>query len=290
MDNYFVLGGSPKTVSERLQAITDDLTRHGLTVHELEAPSQDRDFLGLSLREGRWLSLRTRNIWRLRAALRAALRRQVISGFLLRVLTGHITWALLPRRELLCILGATYAYIEATGPVAAPLWPTVRRELQLIHDLLPLCTADLGAPWHGRVACTDASPFGLGVVARRAPKDLVGTIGRVAEKWRYKVDGGAQARLRTVGVSVDNSFEQFGGVDAGFGEGAHLLGDGIAEGSPIEDVLGTAHEGLRDDARSDARGPARRRPLNRIRAEGPRSSKATWSRRRECRHAPRGEA
>ncbi|CAK0803518.1 unnamed protein product, partial [Prorocentrum cordatum] len=141
VDNYFVLGGSPKTVSARLQAIADVLTRHGLAVHELVAHSQDRDFLGLSLREGRWLSPRTRNIWRSRAAIRAALRRHVISGFLLRVLTGHITWALLLRRELLCILGAAYAYIEATGPTAAPLWPTVRHELQLIHDLLPLCTA-----------------------------------------------------------------------------------------------------------------------------------------------------
>ncbi|CAK0845134.1 unnamed protein product, partial [Prorocentrum cordatum] len=216
VDNYFVLGGSPKVVSERLQAIADDLTRHGLTVHELEPPSQDRDFLGPSLREGRWLSLRARNIWRLRAAIRATLRRQVISGFLLRVLTGHITWALLLRRELLCILGATYAYVEATGPVASPLWPAVRRELQLVHDLLPLCIADLGAPRRGRVACTDASPFGLGVVARRAPKDCVGTIGRVAERWRYKGD---------------------------FGVSTQLVGDVITEGLPFEGVLGEASEG-----------------------------------------------
>ncbi|CAK0846173.1 unnamed protein product [Prorocentrum cordatum] len=46
-------------------------------------------------------------------------------------------------------------------------------ELQLIHDLLPLCT------------------------------DLVGATGRVAEKWRYKVEGGAQARARAVGASEE---------------------------------------------------------------------------------------
>ncbi|CAK0908584.1 unnamed protein product, partial [Prorocentrum cordatum] len=201
--NFFVLGGPPQHVSEQLQAIADDLQRHGLAVHGVEEPSQDCDFLGLSLREGRWLSLRTRNIWRLRAAIRGALRRQLISGFLLRVLTGHITWALLLRREMLSVLRATYAFIQAAGPAAAPLWPAARQELQLIHDLLPLCTADLGAPWHGRVACADASPWGLGVVARRAPKDLVGATGRVAEKWRYKVEGGAQARARTVGVSEE---------------------------------------------------------------------------------------
>ncbi|CAK0792937.1 unnamed protein product, partial [Prorocentrum cordatum] len=244
VDNYFVLGGSPKTVSERLQAVTDDLTRHGLAVHELEAPSQDRDFLGLSLREGRWLSLKTRNIWRLRAAIRATLRRQVVSGFLLRVLTGHITWALLLRRELLCILGATYAYVEATGPVAAPLWPAVRHELQLVHDLLPLCTVDLGAPWHGRVACADVSPFGLGVVARRAPKDRVGAIGRVTEKWRYKVEGGAQARRRTIGINGDSSSEHLGGLEGHFGVSTQLVRDGIAEGLPFEGVLGEASEGL----------------------------------------------
>ncbi|CAK0874136.1 unnamed protein product, partial [Prorocentrum cordatum] len=243
VDNYFVLGGSPQTVSARLQAIAEDSTRHGLAVHELEAPSQGRDFLGPSLPEGRWLSLRTRNIWRLRAAIRAALRRHVINGLLLRVLTGHITWPLPLRRELLCILGATYAYIEATGRTAAPLWPTVRHELQLIHDLLPLCTAGLGAAWHGRVACADASPFGLGVVARRAPKDLVGAIGGVAEKWRCEVEGGAQARSRTAGLNLDASGAPLGDVVADLGNDARVSGDGVDDYSSFVDVQGGALAG-----------------------------------------------
>ncbi|CAK0857379.1 unnamed protein product, partial [Prorocentrum cordatum] len=209
VDNYFVLGGSPKHVGEQLQAITDDLQRHGLAVHDVEEPFQDCDFLGPSLREGRWLSLRTRNIWRLRAAIRGALRRQLISGFLLRVLTGHITWALLLRREMLCVLGATYAFVQATGPTAAPLWPAARQELQLIHDLLPLCTADLGAPWHGRVACADASPWGLGVVARRAPKDLVGATG-VSEETDAAADLGYPPSLD----SSDNANVNPGGKGA----------------------------------------------------------------------------
>ncbi|CAK0816696.1 unnamed protein product [Prorocentrum cordatum] len=142
VDNYFVLGGSAKQVGQRLRVVPGDLVRHGLSVHELEAPSQDRDVLGLSLREGRCLSLRTRNIWRLRAASRAATRRQAIGGFLLRVLAGHITWALLLRRELLC------------------------------H-------------------C-----------------DLAGAKGRVVEKWGCKIEGGAQASNRTVGMGVDSSFAE----------------------------------------------------------------------------------
>ncbi|CAK0821075.1 unnamed protein product, partial [Prorocentrum cordatum] len=227
VDNYFVLGGSPKTVGERLRAIADDLTHRGLAVHELEAPSHDCDFFGLSLREGRWLSLR-----------------QVIIGFLLRVLTGHIAWALLLlRRELLCILGATYACIEAAVSTAAPLWPTVRHELQLVHDLLPLCAAALGAAWHGRVACTGASPFGLGVVARRAPQDLVGTIGGVAEKWRYKVEGGAHARSRAVGLDLGVSSVPLGDVVADLGDDARVRGDGIDDYSSFADVLGGAHVG-----------------------------------------------
>ncbi|CAK0846039.1 unnamed protein product, partial [Prorocentrum cordatum] len=163
-------------------AIADDLQQRGLAVHEVQEPTQNCDFLGLSLREGRWLGLRTRDIWRVRAAIRVALRRRRVSGFLALVLTGRFTWALLIRREMSRVLGATNAVI------------------QVIRDLLPLCSADLCAPWRVRVAGADASPWGSGVVARRAPKDLVGAAGRVAGTWRYKVERGARARARTVGV------------------------------------------------------------------------------------------
>ena len=94
VENYFVLGGSPSHVSRQLQAIANDLRRRGLAVHDVQEPSQDCDFLGLSLRKGRWPSLRTRNIRRLRAAIRGALRCRRISGLLQRVLAGYIMWAL----------------------------------------------------------------------------------------------------------------------------------------------------------------------------------------------------
>ena len=54
------------------------------------------------------------------------------------------------------------------------------------------------------MACTDASPFGLGVVRRKLSQVQVQEIGRQKERFRFKIEGGAQARQRALEeVGVD---------------------------------------------------------------------------------------
>eukprot|EP00959_Pyramimonas_sp_CCMP1952_P429770 9000776-Pyramimonas_sp.AAC.1 len=56
----------------------------GLPVHEIEPAALDADFLGLSLRGGRFLRIKPRNIWRLHFAISSLLRRGWCSGHMLR--------------------------------------------------------------------------------------------------------------------------------------------------------------------------------------------------------------
>ncbi|CAK0812995.1 unnamed protein product [Prorocentrum cordatum] len=76
-----------------------------------------------------------------------------------------------------------------------------------------------------------------------ALQDLVGTIGRVAEKWGYKVEGEAQARSRTVGLDLGVSSAPLGDVVADLGDGARAPGDGIDDYSSFAEVQGGARVG-----------------------------------------------
>ena len=107
-------------------------------MHEVERASHDASFLGLALSEGRFLSVKTRNIWRLRLAIREVLRRGFCSGNLPQILIGHITWAGLVWREILGFINASYAFILKTAATPTELWPSVVGELQAISSLLPL--------------------------------------------------------------------------------------------------------------------------------------------------------
>eukprot|EP00959_Pyramimonas_sp_CCMP1952_P270856 5662487-Pyramimonas_sp.AAC.1 len=81
---------------------------------------------------------------------------------MLEVLVGHITWACLIRRELLCALSSVYPYMAADLPTTSRTWQSVRQELWLIRSLLLLLQRDLSSPWHDVVGVSDASEFGVG--------------------------------------------------------------------------------------------------------------------------------
>ncbi|CAK0866856.1 unnamed protein product [Prorocentrum cordatum] len=143
VDNFVTLGKSARCVNDRLQYISQRLQSLGLAVHELQPASEDAEFLGLTLRRGRELSVRHKNISRLRYALEEILKRGRCSGALMRVLVGHITWTTLMRREGLSILQSVYAFVEFAGSTPSTLWQSVRRELWQVRSLLPLLRLDV---------------------------------------------------------------------------------------------------------------------------------------------------
>ncbi|CAK0810621.1 unnamed protein product [Prorocentrum cordatum] len=144
VDNILVFGGCKSLVDETMTRLVGTFRRRGLPVHEIEPAALDADFLGLSLRGGRYLRIKPRNIWRLHSAISSLLRRGWCSGHMLRAVLGHITWTSMIRREVLTVLHSSYGYVGAFGPRHGKLWPSV------------------------------------------------------IKRWRYKVEGGRQARLRSL--------------------------------------------------------------------------------------------
>jgi hypothetical protein len=98
------------------------------------------------------------------ASTLAVLRVRRISGLRLSRLIGSWTWCLLLRRPALSILHRVYRFMHGAGQRRFEVWPTVRLELKMLLGTLPLLFSRLDAPTFHRVACTDASEIGVGVV------------------------------------------------------------------------------------------------------------------------------
>eukprot|EP00959_Pyramimonas_sp_CCMP1952_P050416 1053501-Pyramimonas_sp.AAC.1 len=75
---------------------------------------------------------------RLRLGIRSVLRHGKISPRALSSLVGHITWAMLSRRETLSMLSATFAFSRSRSPEPTKIWDGVLRELQWVQSTLPL--------------------------------------------------------------------------------------------------------------------------------------------------------
>eukprot|EP00974_Lingulodinium_polyedra_P079574 7705372-Lingulodinium_polyedra.AAC.1 len=61
------------------------------------------------------------------------------------------------RRDMLSLLHATYQFVRDVGLRRAPLWASVRQELQWVRALLPAIAARSDLEWDGVVSAYDAS-------------------------------------------------------------------------------------------------------------------------------------
>ena len=121
----------------------------------------------MSLREDRYLAVKGRNVWRLRYALESLLERPKVSGHLLRIVAGHVTWASLVRRGVPVIVARHLCLYTGCGTDSDALAVVGSEGAHSVRAVLPLLRVGLQADWHPCVACTNASPFGLGVVRRK---------------------------------------------------------------------------------------------------------------------------
>jgi hypothetical protein len=101
-----------------------------------------------------------------------ALRAQV-SGRQLAELLGHWTWACLGRRPGLSVFSSVFTFMDRFKGKKAPVWPSVRRELQTIAGLAPLLFTHLDAQHAETFLAVDASHWGAGVVASRMGSEEV---------------------------------------------------------------------------------------------------------------------
>lgn len=98
---------------------------------------------------------------------RALLAQAVVSGVELARLVGAWVWVILLFRPLLSVLVACYRFMGLVGEACAVPWPSVRRELAILCQLLPMVRVDLSRPWSSLVIASDASLSGGAVAYSR---------------------------------------------------------------------------------------------------------------------------
>eukprot|EP00959_Pyramimonas_sp_CCMP1952_P455853 9472227-Pyramimonas_sp.AAC.1 len=73
------------------------------------------------------------------------------------------------QRPMLSLFHAICEFCRRSRDRRQPLWTSVMRELAWFRALLRCVTALLSRAWCDRVAATDASPWGFGVVEQSWP-------------------------------------------------------------------------------------------------------------------------
>lgn len=200
VDNFAVIGLDRVEVDRKLSLISERLRSLGLTVHEEEAAVKTCDFVGLHFNgQTGHISIKPSRILKLRAAIHQLLDMQVCNGKTMQHILGHITWALMCRREGLAILSASYAFVHSAGNRPHRLWPSVRKELIIISDLLPLFRVQINIGWSSEITASDSSPWGIGVCKRQLDVDKVRHIGQCSERWRYRIEDAIKARSFALG-------------------------------------------------------------------------------------------
>jgi hypothetical protein len=127
-------------------------------------PSSDGvDVVGVELhgRDGSF-GLSPAKLRRLCSSTIALLERGSATGLELSVLIGRWTWAILPVRPAFSVFSSVYRFVEVASSEYT-LWPSVRRELELILSLAPLLWVSLRANLASTVIATDSSSFAFGV-------------------------------------------------------------------------------------------------------------------------------
>lgn len=86
---------------------------------------------------------------------------------------------------MLSVFDQVYHFARDNDDELKELPSYVSRELRWAWALLPALWADLRSEWDPVVTATDASEWGHGCMRRVAPMDLITSVGRIRERWRF---------------------------------------------------------------------------------------------------------
>lgn len=177
IDDINLFGMDPHEISRVQQQYITAMATHGLPVKpsKVVAPTQDGvECLGVMvIGADQEVGVSVPKLQKLVEQTISILSSGIASGLELSKLVGKWTWCMLVVRASLSVFSAVYKFIQQAGSRVFALWPSVRRELEVIVDMAPLLFTNLGANWFPKVIATDASEFGQGVVAARLDSDTM---------------------------------------------------------------------------------------------------------------------
>ena len=195
VDNLGIISPHQAIVGEALEQLAPCFDERGLVLHPGELQHEDIRALGCSMR-GDIMATRItpERFVRLRQAVGAVLRRKRVSGRILEVVLGHVTFCCLCNRQLLCIFNTVYKFIRKHYYSPVRLWESVRMELWAFRSLMVFLQSDWWRPWNPLVSASDASLEGYGVPTSFWNSQDVADCGRRLERARFRKAASTKAR------------------------------------------------------------------------------------------------
>jgi len=161
VDNIITLGAKNNVVKTGLRCAIGHCDKIGLHIGESHMPRRRMDQLGMAFDgDKNTIAYPPERCVLLQKATYHLCSFRRVQWKSVQRLAGHFAWAFILRRELFAIFGAIYNFCETfkdAGDVHwVDLWPSVRSELRMAADMLPLCLYQLGLQAAPLVACSDA--------------------------------------------------------------------------------------------------------------------------------------
>ena len=175
IDDTFFIGHDKQDVWRRMEEYKSAIEPHLPHKHSKTTPEPRSDgveVLGLRIDgSSHTVGLSVPKLQHLIHHTLSILRHGRCTGLQLAQVVGRWVWAILVRRPALAVFSAVYRFIQCAQSRLFTIWHSVHRELNTIIGLAPLLLASLDAPFFSHIIASDASEFGLGVVAARCGGD-----------------------------------------------------------------------------------------------------------------------
>ena len=167
-------GSAPKC-NGLMHRVADAWEETGFLVPERVEAADDMKVVGYRVtRSPPALHLDVDKAWKLVESLRWLLRVAWVDVELLRAVTGTWLWGALLRRELLSVPHALFKFMDKHEGQVTTWWPSVRREVKVMMQLVPTMSCDLSKPSAPLVFSSDAEGVnaedfgGYGIVGAKA--------------------------------------------------------------------------------------------------------------------------
>lgn len=186
-DNLNIGGLDQERVQAAKEGAVSRLRSLGFGIHEEVEAANMVDSLGFRIDGVNGIVLPIpEKVGKVISAFRWLSKRPRTTGKDVEKLIGHAVHFIMLRREMLSVLRALYDFVQSCYHRRCRLWKTAAGESRILANLLCICYADLRRPWSPLVTCSDASLSGIAVSSKQTDTQIVASIARHREGWRFK--------------------------------------------------------------------------------------------------------
>ena len=137
VDNLGVFDSCPDSVARSLQELDDVFKGPNLLLHPGEVSATVAKALGTWVHCDKLCSsLTSTRLHKVRAGIRALLKRRKVSGQLLEIVVSHATFCALSSRGLLSLFHSVFAFVQANYYTPTSLWQSAKDELRAFCGLI----------------------------------------------------------------------------------------------------------------------------------------------------------